>query len=287
MELHFQAAQHPDHFVLQHCCSKCTERKRTIHPSSSPRTAPSKAATTTQCPVLCCSQPEGSCHQLLHPKHICTANQGLVLADDSSYQNKYIKGKRAASTMQMWQCIASLFLWEQLMVTSVANTKLFRVWRHHALKQWYHYWVSSFPPSRSWLSLPRQEPSAMFNTWLMQAAGCGRNHLVQCWTDQTLKQRRKTRIQGQEELQLWKLLLPLKPPKCTSLISPSMRTTTGSSSNKAVAWLPNICNIFLIEKSININIGIYFYYVNTEKSKSLRAGIEMFYSSPPFSLSKL
>ena len=125
MELHFQAAQHPDHFVLQHCCSKCTERKRTIHPSSSPRTAPSKAAMTTQCPVLCCSQPEGSCHQLLHPKHICTANQGLVLADDSSYQNKYIKGKRAASTMQMWRCIASLFLWEQLMVTSVANTKLF------------------------------------------------------------------------------------------------------------------------------------------------------------------
>lgn len=123
MELHFQAAQHPDHFVLQHCCSKCTERKRTIHPSSSPRTAPSKAAMTTQCPVLCCSQPEGSCHQLLHPKHICTANQGLVLADDSSYQNKYIKGKRAASTMQMWQCIASLFLWEQLMVTSVASTK--------------------------------------------------------------------------------------------------------------------------------------------------------------------
>lgn len=40
-------------------------------------------------------------------------------------------------------------------------------------------------------------------------------------------------------------------------------------------------------KSININIGIYFYYVNIEKSKSLRAGIEMFYSSPPFSLSKL
>lgn len=83
----------------------------------------------------------------------CTS--GAALADILSYQNISIKGKRAASTRQMWQHRASLSLWEQLIVTPVADTKLFRVWRHQALKHWYHYWVSSSSPIQKLTLTPK------------------------------------------------------------------------------------------------------------------------------------
>lgn len=141
---------------LCHSTAAMRAQKAWNHPShQQPVHCTLQSQQDTQCPVLCCSQPEGSCHQLLHPKHVCTAHQGLVLADILSYQNISIKGKRAASTRQMWQHRASLSLWEQLIVTPAADTKPFRVWRHQALKHWYHYWVSSSPPIQKLTLTPK------------------------------------------------------------------------------------------------------------------------------------